>query len=285
MDFRELLPLLVGINRGLFVGTKQTPQVVPPGVIWEYGGASLPDPAVWGVWLWADNSLVDRSQYPDLFKAIGFAHSPTPGQDPGNNKFYLPNRKGRSSVGVDVGQTEFNVLGAVGGSKSSTASHSHAMATHNHDLQNHVHGGAAHWHGLENHTHYTSTGYMSANWNHQHTTGGNPLAQVYTTATSHSHQGSGGTTSEQPWGGGAWATNHTHGDTDSRTVDHVHGGESGWFNSPQGAAGATFTGNTGGASGNTSGGAQSIGAAQDSSAVLPSGNLPPYVAMNFIIKV
>jgi microcystin-dependent protein len=62
--------------------------------------------------------------------------------------FNLPNFKGRTPVGLDSSQTEFNYLGEIGGSKTSTAPHDHSIA-HDHAAfnatsgnvsQNHSHG-------------------------------------------------------------------------------------------------------------------------------------------------
>ena len=280
------------MNKGTATGLT-VQQLIPPGVIWEYGGLVLPDEETFGVWAWADGTLVSRAQYPALFQTVGFSYSPTPGTDPGGGMFYLPNRKGRMGVGRDTGQTEFDVLGESGGSKTATAlhthgmsSHTHTLATHDHHMNGHVHGGNAHNHGLENHTHYTSTGDISANHVHWNQNG----VVAFFSDDIHNHAGGGGQLSES--GGAVGGTFFgTNAQTTTGNVGHVHAGESGWFNNAQGRGGAENVGNTGGNSGNVSG-AQNVGAAQGpsnntseaSSVGAASGNLPPYLVMNYIVK-
>lgn len=86
-------------NRGAPAGEKQVPQSVPPGVIWEYAGVNLPDPQVYGIWLWADGTAYPRGQYAALFKEIGTSY----GAGDGNATFNVPDRRGRVGIGAGTG--------------------------------------------------------------------------------------------------------------------------------------------------------------------------------------
>lgn len=62
---------------------------------------------------------------------------------------------GKTIMGVDTNDTDFNAAGKTGGSKSHThdISHTHTVPAHSHTLNNHTHTAAAHSHTLNNHTH------------------------------------------------------------------------------------------------------------------------------------
>jgi microcystin-dependent protein len=88
--------------------------VMPAGVILPFGGATAPTG-----WLVCDGSQVSRSQYADLFAAIGTAH----GAGDGSSTFHLPDFRGRFLRGADGGaardpdrasRTAANSGGAVG---------------------------------------------------------------------------------------------------------------------------------------------------------------------------
>lgn len=65
--------------------------------------------------LLCDGSVVSRATYPALFTAISTLFNT--GGEAGTD-FRLPNLKGRIPVGLDSSQTEFDVLGETGGSKT-----------------------------------------------------------------------------------------------------------------------------------------------------------------------
>ena len=65
-------------------------------------------------WTWCDGSEQSRTEYADLFAAIGTKY----GAGDGTTTFNLPNFGGRVGVGMDANQTEFNDLGAKGGEKA-----------------------------------------------------------------------------------------------------------------------------------------------------------------------
>lgn len=68
--------------------------VMPAGVILPFGGATAPTG-----WLVCDGSQVSRTQYADLFAAIGTAH----GAGDGSSTFHLPDFRGRFLRGADGG--------------------------------------------------------------------------------------------------------------------------------------------------------------------------------------
>lgn len=87
-------------------------------------------------WLICDGSAVSRTDYPSLFEAIGIKY----GAGDGVNTFNLPNLKGRTPVGKDSAQTEFDALAKIGGEKAHllTAAES-GLPAHNHDQDPHFH--------------------------------------------------------------------------------------------------------------------------------------------------
>lgn len=86
-----------------------------PGMMAPYGGSVAP----FG-YLLCDGSAVSRTTYSALFAAIGTLY----GAGNGTTTFNLPNIKGRTLIGLDGSQTEFNLLGKTGGAK-----------THRHDFK------------------------------------------------------------------------------------------------------------------------------------------------------
>src|SRR5437660_1315684 len=97
-----------------------------PGFIQAYAGTTVP-----GGWLLCDGSLLNRLDYPGLFAAIGTAYN-IGGE--AVTQFRLPNLKGKVIVMQDTGQTEFSAMAQTGGSKTSTAAHTHDLSAHTHTL-------------------------------------------------------------------------------------------------------------------------------------------------------
>ena len=78
-------------------------------------------------WLLCDGKAVSRTKYAELFKAIGTKH----GSGDGSTTFNLPNPKGRTLVGKDSTDTDFNTLGKTGGRKDNNLQ----VITEGHGLQ------------------------------------------------------------------------------------------------------------------------------------------------------
>jgi microcystin-dependent protein len=79
------------------------------GVISIFGGSTPPTG-----WMFCDGAAVSRTTYSELFAAIGTTY----GTGDGSTTFNLPDLKGRVPVGLDLTQTEFDVLGEKGGEKA-----------------------------------------------------------------------------------------------------------------------------------------------------------------------
>lgn len=97
---------------------------LPIGGIIAFASDTIPNG-----WLLCDGRAVSRTEYAELFKAIGTEH----GSGNGSTTFNLPNPKGRTLVGKDSTDTDFNELGKTGGEKTHTLTVSE-MPSHGHDF-------------------------------------------------------------------------------------------------------------------------------------------------------
>lgn len=93
---------------------------MPAGSITAWGSATAP-----AGWLLCDGSAVSRSTYGALFAAIGTTY----GAGDGSTTFNVPDLRGRSIVGRDASQTEFDTLGEAGGAKTHTLTDAEVPAT------------------------------------------------------------------------------------------------------------------------------------------------------------
>lgn len=120
--------------------------ILPIGIIQMFAGAAVPS----SNWLLCQGQAVSRSTYSGLFGIIGTTY----GAGDGSTTFNLPNMQGRVPVGLDSGQTEFDVLGETGGAKTHTLteaqmpSHTHVQNAHNHLQDAHTHIQNAHNHSI-----------------------------------------------------------------------------------------------------------------------------------------
>ena len=82
---------------------------LPVGAIMPFGSDTIPEN-----WLLCNGQAVSRTDYQDLFNTIGT----TFGQGDGFTTFNLPNLQGRTIVGKDANDTDFDVLGETNGEKT-----------------------------------------------------------------------------------------------------------------------------------------------------------------------
>lgn len=232
----------------VYPGNNPYPSGRLTGEIVAFAGSAAPTG-----WYICNGALLDRTTEAPLYSVLGFQFTPgSPGTDPGSNQFYLPNLLGKVIVQRNASDTDFDVLGESSGSKTSTANHTHG-------LQSHTHGLSDHRHGLENHTHSGTTNLQSTN--HTHSYGASNA------------NGTGGNVGLSA-GGSNYALGYATAGSGVESLNHVHdittgnpGGHAGWT-SPN-------TDTSGGPSNNTSA-ASSVG--------LASGNLQPYIVLNYLIK-
>lgn len=78
------------------------------GTVKMFSGSTAPQG-----WLICDGSAISRTEYAELFSAIGTTY----GSGNGTTTFNIPNIEGRTVVGLDSNDTDFNALGKIGGSK------------------------------------------------------------------------------------------------------------------------------------------------------------------------
>jgi microcystin-dependent protein len=116
-------------------GTLQTTAAsgggTPSGSVISYAGSTAPSG-----WLMADGSAVSRVTYSVLFAVIGTTY----GSGDGATTFNLPNLKGKTPVGFNAAETEFNALGKTGGEKTHLLSVAE-MPSHTHTVRYAISGG------------------------------------------------------------------------------------------------------------------------------------------------
>lgn len=71
-------------------------------------------------WLLCDGSAVSRTEYSELYNAIGTTY----GSGDGSTTFNLPNIAGKMIVGYDLDDDDFDTIGATGGGKTHTITQS-----------------------------------------------------------------------------------------------------------------------------------------------------------------
>lgn len=274
------------------MGVSTLPEVgFLPGMTMFYAGAVAP-----AGWLLCDGALLNQADYPTLFAAIGTAYN-TGGET--GAQFRLPNVKGKVIAGLDAAQTEFDVLGESGGSKTSTAAHTHGLSAHTHTLST---GGPSdnvtntiNWRETNGHWPSTNSSGTVSSW-HRHHIGHWHLAStsalLWNGTQNHGHHDRGGSAAEGPWEGANWTggtsvdvngtARGSHGGDDwsgDPNNNHSHDLQNHWHTIPQhdhGMKSHSHSGTSAGPSNDTSG-ASSAGAA--------AGNLQPYLTMNCIIKI
>ena len=101
-----------------------TGDTLPVGSVISYIKAIAPEKG-----LDCDGSAVSRTDYSELFNVIGT----TFGTGDGSTTFNLPNAKGKTIVGLDSSDTDFNQIGKTLGEKTHTLTVAE-MPSHKHEL-------------------------------------------------------------------------------------------------------------------------------------------------------
>lgn len=99
------------------VNGQVTGDTLPIGAIVPFGGWDAPTG-----WLICDGTLLNKTDYPELFNAIGYSF----GGEEGGSTFGLPDLRGRVPVGEKDNDSDFDGIGVTGGSKYLQA-HSHTI--------------------------------------------------------------------------------------------------------------------------------------------------------------
>lgn len=106
------------------VNGQVTGDTLPIGAIVPFGGWDAPTG-----WLICDGTLLSKTDYPELFNAIGYSF----GGEEGGNTFGLPDLRGRVPLGLKETDTDFNGMGLTGGEKTHQLT-VNEMPSHNHNL-------------------------------------------------------------------------------------------------------------------------------------------------------
>lgn len=106
---------------------------LPIGSMVPYPSDIIPDN-----WLLCNGQAVSRTTYSELFTVLGTSH----GVGDGSTTFNLPNIKGKTIVGKDSADTDFDVLGETRGTKTETLTVAQ-MPSHNHTHRQWLFNGSA----------------------------------------------------------------------------------------------------------------------------------------------
>lgn len=112
------------INPGDLIPASQINQWCPPGLISPYGGSVAPSG-----WLLCDGASYLRTDYPDLFAAIGTTYGAADG-----THFNVPDLRGRAIVGHAAagGHADVSTIGANDGVAAANRRAKHRHTAHNH---------------------------------------------------------------------------------------------------------------------------------------------------------
>jgi microcystin-dependent protein len=236
--------------------------MLPVGTIWQYAGQAVPPG-----WAFCDGSPHSTTDpnYAALFAAIGYLYGGA------GDSFNLPDMRGRTPVGVSPADAAWARVGVA-----------NPMSQRNGQLLVHTHGMKSHWHDMKNHVHYDS---IQTEAGHVHTTnfGNVPVSGGYAVEGEPSGWPSSGAAgilfgnppvstgmgSRSPYG---WASKSLHVylgyPTTASNSGHAHG-----INYAGPSDNSTTPPND-----NTT----------DQAGTAPTGadaNLPPYMTLNFIIRL
>lgn len=225
----------------------------PVGMMSLYAGTSLP-----AGWLWCDGTVYTNTSQPRLAAAIGrvFSEAAVPA-----NSFAVPDMRKRAPVGADASEAAVFGLGVKGGQRNSELlQHSHSVPAHGHTAGSTV-ANTDHYH------HQQGTFITSDAGSHGHGWSAEPFLYNSSTFSDFGLAGGGNIRTA------TWASSdnglHNHSVTISGITQSV------WNNNPGGIShGHTITVNDKAAFDTVVAGAGTT---------LIDKNLPPYVAVNYII--
>lgn len=101
------------------------PDSIPIGMVVEFPSDNIPDN-----WLLCNGQAVSRTDYAELFAAIGT----TWGAGDGSTTFNVPTKEGLVTVGKTLADSDFNFLGKIGGEKTHTLTEAE-LTEHYHMLE------------------------------------------------------------------------------------------------------------------------------------------------------
>lgn len=128
----------VNTNAAAIALLQDSGRLIPVGGLAPFAGTTAPDG-----WLMCDGSAVSRTDYADLFEAIGDSY----GVGDGTSTFNVPDLQGRVPVGLDSAQTEFDTLGETGGEKTHTLI-TDEMPSHQHSVSGTAASNGGHIHNV-----------------------------------------------------------------------------------------------------------------------------------------
>ena len=258
------------------MGATVYPEVtlMPAGVIVPYAGAAAPVG-----WLLCDGATYNRSDYPDLFAALGGSSSPY--GLPSSTTFKVPDLKGKVVAGYNAAEAEFNALAKTGGAKTvalveaEMPSHGHTatvsvsvagtgVVTSHANNRGHTHAAENHKHSFD-HWHSANIGNVKAwsGFSHQHVNAGSYAAEGAEQGNTGAGAipvnvfGTGGVNGEGVGGTGGHGWHS--GGQQPESVDHTHRYDHGHTGSGTATIGPTGSGTA-------------------------HNNLQPYLTMNYLIK-
>ena len=270
----------------------------PAGVITQYGGTTAPTG-----WLLCQGQAISRVN--PLYTRLWGAINTTYGAGDGTTTFNVPNLQGRIPVGKDATQTEFDALAETGGSKTTTLitanlpSHQHGVGTIlPNTIADHVHAhtlaianhSSSHTHTI-GHTHgMTSTGSTTTTGGHSHgfTNLYNVLGYIlhsstYNTYSIPQHANAGGSPLGISYAGVGAIDNGVH------NHDVSVSGTTGSQSTPTSGGTSDFAAMVHSFTGSITAGGGHTHTMTGSTALEGSGtsfnNLPPYIVVNYIIKL